>query len=92
MAHCVTIMRDTDWFSESLECFTNMWKYVSYFRKNPDMATMMCEYIETEPTKRNNKIMNYVKALCSEPQSEEECGDHDVTVKKIREEICKNKK
>lgn len=51
----VTIMRDREWFAESLPKMKQMWDYVMFFRKNKEKLDILLDYIDSVCEDRNIK-------------------------------------
>ena len=62
-SHNVTVMRDREWFKESLPVLQKMWNYVLFFRKNPEKMEVLSKYINTRTKKVNTDIMNVANKL-----------------------------
>ena len=60
-AHNVTIMRDKEWFLQSLPTLEKMWKYVEFFRKNKEKLNILLDVIKC--IKKNNKVMEIIDYL-----------------------------
>ncbi|AYV80214.1 MAG: YqaJ-like viral recombinase, partial [Gaeavirus sp.] len=76
--NCTLIKRDRHWFTEKLTDMHTMWQYVEFLRLNNPIANKWKEFIDSQPRKVNDKIINKLKELISQAQA-----DTKVTTKRI---------
>ena len=75
----VTIVRDREWFRNSMPTFEKMWKYVVHFRQNLNKLELFKDYVDSfefkygrytfktkEDKERNDKIMNVAELLLND--------------------------
>lgn len=70
-SRCITIPRDRKWFSKNLPIFENMWKYISFLRKNKRQRDIFLAYVnlkekQLRKSELNDVIMACVKMLCNQ--------------------------
>lgn len=44
-SRCVTVKRDTNWFSEKLPIITKIWGYINFLRKNEQQKKIFIDYV-----------------------------------------------
>ena len=63
---CTLIKRDTEWFNKSLPKMREMWTYVEILRQNTELAEAWKQYIDAQPKKYNDKVLEKLNSLITE--------------------------
>ena len=63
---CTLIKRDTEWFNKSLPKMREMWTYVEILRQNVELAEAWKQYIDAQPKKYNDKVLEKLNSLIAE--------------------------
>lgn len=91
----VTIMRDKEWFKETLPKMQKMWDYVIFFRNNPSEMDLLNRYINSMILKKNKKIMEVVDMIYGSNDIEKtnlEIENDIIENSKRREELLEQKR
>jgi putative phage-type endonuclease len=95
--NCTLILRDTKWFEDNLPTLRTVWGYVEFLRLNPDVGTEWKNFIDSQNSKYNDKIIkklielidnkkNPDKLLNKLEESEQLQIDENIKSKKIKKE------
>ena len=61
--NCTLILRDKEWFYSQMPIYEKIWGYVTFLRKNLDVIEEWKNWIDSQPRKYNDKVMQKLDEL-----------------------------